>query len=478
MGFDSDRLVSLCARQVSIESLESFLHVSPYDESFKRRVFTADSNQIDLACQSASEFMKAVRVKQVTSEKMLVALRSVAHHIKTNAYDYASIECRWTSRAYQELFNDSIPKACETILWFCQQQQEDALRANIYPDHSYVDYVRDPIGVIAAVTPWNDPLVAFSWKVVPALLSGNAVIWKPSEYCCETAYWIVQSLWEAGIERERLQLILGGGETGRNLVQHPLVDGIAFTGSFETALSIAHGNGHTRLKTIHVEAGGKGCAYVNLTNHELLTRDWIGKIAKASFYNQGQICSAPTILLVHERNIATVIDHLKRKAINFHPGNPTILTSQVGGLITKQKKEELLSLISGAVDFIHLTPLDSSPTGFAPTLVLNPLSNSSFIRDELFGPILVIVECRDVYDAVTFINNQSYGLANGIFSSDAMEIEFFSKSTGGGIIHINNWGEDTIGVPFGGVKNSGSGKEKCIDSLNHFTNVKPICRTP
>jgi hypothetical protein len=147
----------------------------------------------------------------------------------------------------------------------------------------------------------------------------------------------------------------------------------------------------------------------------------------------------------------------------------------MGGLISIEKKEELSHLIQSGDECIRIGEPVDIKTGLSPTLVIEPSQESSFIKEELFGPVLAVVSCESALDAANFVNCQTYGLANGIYSSDLQEQRLFATATNSGIIHVNCWGRDPLGVPFGGTRNSGTGKEKCISSLNHFTNIKPIC---
>jgi gamma-glutamyl-gamma-aminobutyraldehyde dehydrogenase len=471
-------LESLCAPGIpkSAYGLEQ-THTSPYDSMFKRLVIEADDGLVEAACDRAMEYMQAQRLAIVDRHQILRPLLGLVDNIRRNAQWLAQTEARWTSRCIRELMDDSLPKACETMEWFCRAQEQDQLRTESLPRLPGVSYARDPVGVVAAITPWNDPLVTFAWKVVPPLLSGNCVIWKPSEYCPETARWIVEQLYGLGLPPERLQVVLGGPVVGATLAKQP-VDGISFTGSFRTALHLSGYSQSNRLRSLHLESGGKGCVYLQPQTDIGILTQWAKSIAKASFYNQGQICSAPAVLLTPASQVEAIVAIFQNIAGSFAPSDPTNPDSRMGGLVSQRKKEQLEALLSSRVEVIRLTDAQASPTGFQPTLVVQPPRDSTFVQDELFGPILTLLPCESAIEAAAFINRQSYGLANGIYSLDRNEQSLFTQSAHSGILHVNCWGTDPVGVPFGGTRNSGDGKEKCIDTLNHFTNVKPICHAP
>jgi acyl-CoA reductase-like NAD-dependent aldehyde dehydrogenase len=467
-------LKSLTVKKAPIENLDGFIRTNSYDPFFKIKVEFASDNTIKHALRAARIYINKNFEFELPNPAIIEILKKLSRCIELEKDLLAEVDARWTSRSWKELNYFSIPKAVETINWFSSNSSKIFKRQINHIDIDGISSRIDPLGVIVVITPWNDPLVAFSWKVIPPLLAGNCVIWKPSENCIESAYWVVKKMYELGLPRERLQLILGDSKVGKKLIEAK-IDGIAFTGSSKTAKIIASSAYKNKLVKLHMEAGGKGCAILDVDSVGNYLEKYIYDICTASFSNQGQICSAPTILFVPKNRLDIVIQHFKSLAKSFGPDNPLDREKNIGGLISAKKKIQLEKILK-KYNAIKLTNSSDSKHGFDPTLVICPDKHSEIITKELFGPIIAILPYIKIDDAIKFINDQDYGLANGIYSHSKGAIDIFSKKTYSGILHINSWGQDPVGVPFGGIKNSGFGKEKCAETLLYFTNFKTICQ--
>lgn len=473
----SGYLESLCAFPLDGRSEgQHVTHHCIYDAGFTRDVHYASDEVVVEAVDVASNFMAKERFRGFDQAEVVRPLMGLSQDILAVAHDLADIEARWTSRSWHELATASLPKASETIQWYCAVAPHALGRFEGLPVNPNFEYREDPLGVVAAITPWNDPLVAFSWKVVPALLAGNCVVWKPSEHCPETAHWVVGRLHALGLPKERLQLLLGGREVGEALVRAP-IQAVSFTGSSRTARRIASLANETKLVKMHIEAGGKGCAVIGVNEPDAALKQYAEILCDAAFSNQGQICSAPTLVFSPGGQMDRLIEFIQAAAIGYAPGDPTNRSSRIGGLISREKRQSLQSMLeSAAVHSIALTHSADEHHGFDPTLVIAPPQEDRLVKEELFGPIIGLLNYRELDEAISFINRQEYGLANGLFSSDHAIQRRFSRAAMGGILHINSWGTDPVGVPFGGTRNSGFGKEKSLESIGFFTTLKPVCR--
>jgi acyl-CoA reductase-like NAD-dependent aldehyde dehydrogenase len=453
------------------------VRTSAYDRNFHREIAYADRATIDQAVETARRFALAYFGAPLPDSTSIEILRKLTGELRQHIAWLAEVEACWTSRSWTELHHHSIPKSIETIQWFCDNAQTAFSSVDKLPDIPGIEYKVDPIGVVAAITPWNDPLVAFSWKVVPPLIAGNCVIWKPSENCLETAYWVVAKMHELGLPKEKLQLIVGDGSAG-DLLAASKVNGLTFTGSTKTAQTIAGTVYRKSLPKLHMEAGGKGCALLDADGTAEQLDRHVEDLCEAAFFNQGQICSAPTVVFVRESRLDSVVDAFKRKAQRYSPGNPLDKTQRTGGLISREKRENLEQLLRGSVDgeVVRLTSTSDGLHGLDPSLVVFPSEKSHFVRHELFGPIITLQPYSCFESFIGFINEQQYGLANGIYTSSKSVADAFKSRASGGILHINSWGRDPVGVPFGGIRDSGFGKEKCLDTILYFANLKPICQ--
>lgn len=437
-----------------------------WNYSYSEDTFNSIRNKIN----SANAYFKYK--SRADSEKTYDALARLSEYLKNHSEFIAKTDARWTSRSIYELNTYGIKKATETIDFFLQEYRlgiNDQL-LNIKGYRS----IRIGVGLVAAITPWNDPMVAFAWKVVPALLSGNAVVWKPSENCIESAVILVGELYANGVKENQLQLVLGGVEQGRALVAGG-IDGLSFTGSVKTSLSI-QGNIGKIIKS-NIEAGGKGHLVISDSIEPDQLRNICTEIVHESYSNQGQICSAPTVIHVSNKLKDDLINLFMQLSKKYIPGNPLDPSQIVGQLISKNKAMALGGIVkSNSRNLVMGGELIHSH-GITPTLIQGVDRDNPLIKNELFGPIVTLLNYSDINSSINIINSSNFGLANGIYSNDIGECRMFSEDCNSGILHINSWGKDSVGVPFGGIKDSGNSKEKCLDSLKNFTYEKIVCET-
>lgn len=391
----------------------------------------------------------------------------------------ALMDCVQTGRSLQNFLEHSIPKGIEALRWFAElsDKTEDRSISEGHVSHNLTVIRREPLGVIAAIIPWNDPLVVFMWKVAPALICGNAVIVKPSEYASYSLALAVKLAHEAGIPKGQLQLLTGESSTGSLLVRDPDIAGISFTGSSETGRWIASEASRNQLKRISLECGGKSAFLVsNLCKNIEAAATCL---AKNAFYNQGQICSAPTRAYVHSNVFDHFIERLKDEAAQYAPTHPLNGATKVGYMIHRDAVNRVNQAISNASKRGHrpiLTAQSINPDRcIYPSIFVDVPEDDELASQELFGPVLIVNCINSVAEGVARANNSRYGLAAGIWTDDLEEAMSVSASLEAGIVHINSYGEDGNHVPFGGTKDSGIGKEKCIDTLSSYSQIKSVC---
>jgi acyl-CoA reductase-like NAD-dependent aldehyde dehydrogenase len=421
-----------------------------------------------------TKFSKANRYfkqrNKLWPEQTKKALNLLTQYIVNNDERLAIIDAHWTSRSIYELRSYGLKKAVETIKFFLDKYDEES-DVHVNTNYNYTS-IRSGIGVVAAITPWNDPMVAFAWKVVPALLAGNAVIWKPSENCIESAILIVQQLYSFGIQEDQLQIVLGGAKQGADLVSCR-VDGLSFTGSTKTSIAIQRRIG--RMIKSNIEAGGKGHVVISESVELHQLKFICTELIHEAYSNQGQICSAPTVVHVPLRLKRDLVDLFRLHSNDYFPGNPLKPTQRIGQLISKPKSIQLNKIIKRNKQNLIMGGQLIAEQGISPTLLDIKDSNNPILRQELFGPILCLMNYQSINSVIEMINSSSYGLANGIYTNNIDECNLFSQECDSGIMHINSWGKDGVGVPFGGIKESGNSKEKCTSSLKTFTYEKVLC---
>jgi 4-guanidinobutyraldehyde dehydrogenase/NAD-dependent aldehyde dehydrogenase len=416
----------------------------------------------------------------VTKQERGRTLLRWASLIEHNAKQLATINCLETGRSLKSLEKDSIPKAVDALRWFAELIDKIDDRSVISGRYgsNFALIHREPLGVIAVILPWNDPLVTFVWKVGPALAMGNAVIVKPSEHATQVISQALLLAYKAGVPRAQVQMLTGNGNVGRLLVEQPDVSKIAFTGSTKTAAEIGFEAHRIGLKRLSFECGGKGAFVFGESGRN--PAEFAKVVANGIFYNQGQTCSAPSIVHVPRSMLTKISEYLCEESLKYLPQHP-FSHGCVGLMISRSvvaRTKEALSQLSKDMfirpsNELRIEP-EFSEWAMIPT-VLTGLPESHYFWDtELFAPVLLIRAYDDVMEAVAKANSSKFGLASGVWSQDIDECMEIARKLQSGNVHINSWGNDPNQVPFGGIKNSGSGREKSIDTMNDYSYIKSI----
>lgn len=384
-----------------------------------------------------------------------------------------------TGRSLANFNENSLPKSIAALRWFAELIDKIEDRSIVDGQQaSYLSIIRrEAIGCVVAVLPWNDPLVVFLWKVAPALVCGNSVIVKSSEYAHHALVMAVRLAHQAGIPEAQLQLLTGDKDTGALLVTHSDVDAISFTGSTATGKWIASEASKQRIKRVSLECGGKSAFLVS--NHTNKLTDAAVCLAHNVFYNQGQICSAPTRAYVHTAVYDEFLELLQERSLRWRPSHPIDDAGIVGHMIQTEAVKRVNLAIKEAGSRGHFPvftgEVDESEYSIHPTIFTNIPEQDPLSCKELFGPVLIINRVDSVDTAVMRANDTNYGLAAGIWSDDLDEVMRVTSEIESGTVHVNSFGEDGNQIPFGGIKDSGQGKEKSIDTLSSYSFTKSIC---
>ncbi|RAH39070.1 aldehyde dehydrogenase [Halomonas sp. SL1] len=343
--------------------------------------------------------------------------------------------------------------------------------------------LREPLGVVASIVPWNFPLMMTAWKIGPALAAGNSVILKPSEKSPLSALRLASLAREAGLPCGVFQVLPGFGHTvGKALALSMDVDCLAFTGSTGVGKQLMQYAGQSNLKKVFLECGGKS---PNLVFADCKDLDRVAEhAAGAIFHNQGEVCIAGSRLLVENSIREAFVDKVLAAAERMQPGDPLDPDSFMGAMVDQAQYERVLDYIRRGVAEGATLRAGGEATAiegkglFIPPTVFDGVTDAMAIgREEIFGPVLAVFGFDDEDEAVRLANDSDYGLAAGLWSQDIDRIMRVTRRLRSGQVFVNNWADMDQTVPFGGVKQSGNGRDKSHHSLEEYSDLKSVWMT-
>ncbi|WP_455357002.1 aldehyde dehydrogenase family protein [Streptomyces sp. SYSU K217416] len=340
--------------------------------------------------------------------------------------------------------------------------------------HAYT--LREPVGVVGQIIPWNGPLLMAAWKLAPALAAGNTVVLKPAEETPLSAIRLGELLIQAGVPAGVVNIVPGFGETaGAHMAQHPGIDKIAFTGSTEVGKAIVRAS-VGNLKRVSLELGGKS---PNIIFSDADIDAAIDGAALGAFFNQGEVCSAGSRLYVQQSQFDRVVEALASYASGIKVGYGLDAESQMGPLISKEHQDrvgrylELTGDCGGEV--LAGGKLMEGPGFFVqPSVIARPNADHRLVREEIFGPVVTALPFDDIDDLAEKANDTVYGLAAGIWTNDISKAHRLAKRLKAGTVHVNTYHVFAAETPFGGYKQSGWGREKGDEVLEQYLETKSV----
>ena len=441
-------------------------------------IAACDKADIDLAVQAAQAAFPVWAAKSPLERKEIM-LR-LADLMEKHLEELALLDAYETGRAYQNYRDDSVPKAIEALRYFAEAIDK-AYDAAIPSRKSEFGLVRRvPLGVIGAITPWNDPLVVDTWKYAPALLMGNTVVMKPAEQSSLSLIRLAGLAMEAGVPAGVFNVVPGYGETaGKALALHPAVRGIFFTGSSEVGKLMLQYSGQSNMKKVGLECGGKGPYIVSDKCRHI--KEAAEVLAANMFYNQGQICSAPSRVIVDKNVYDEFLPALYKAAEAYVPGDPFDDENRVGCVVSREQYEKVQSYIKLAQEkgatvwqAQGVKPHHEKACCVQPTVITGVTNTDQVAREEIFGPVVVVLVAEDITEAVAIANDTEYGLAGAVWTDDFDEACEAARQIETGLVHINSYGNDDNSAPFGGVKQSGLGKDKSAYAFDEYSDLQTI----
>ena len=432
-------------------------------------ITTASDGDIDLAVGKAREAFDQGRWCRLHPSERKDILIKLCKLLTRNQKELAVMESLESGKPIRDCVQIDLPETIHTIKWHAELIDKIYDQTTPSGDNALSIITREPIGVAAAILPWNFPLLMLAWKIGPALAAGCSVIVKPAEQTSLTALRVAELATEAGVPRGVLQVLPGTGPAvGEKLGRHRDIDMVSFTGSTETGRLFLKYSSESNLKKVVLECGGKNPAVVfsDAENLDLVAEH----IVNGAFWNMGENCSAISRLIVHKEIKSDLLKKILERLRDWKTGDPLDPQNHLGALIDKEHCKKVASyLTEGAIVGGQIEGCFVVPTIYETTL------DNKKAKEEIFGPILSVLEVQTNEEAIFFANNTEYGLSASIFSANARNALRAARELRAGTVTVNSYGEGDITTPFGGYKQSGfGGRDNGIHAHEQYCEIKTI----
>lgn len=459
-----------------------FESINPFNQEVITTCARAGKTDVDRAVKAAREAFDNGPWPTMSREERAGFIKAISDKINENSKLLTELEVMDSGATLRKAKEDIYLSArnLNSFSKLALTDLNETLDAASKPGFSKNLLFREPLGVVAAITPWNFPLKMAIWKLGPALAAGCTVILKPSQETSLTAMELANLIHAAGLPKGVVNIISGyGSEVGPALTSHPMVDKIAFTGSTPVGQQIMQSAAGT-LKKVTLECGGKSA---NIVLDDADMEMAVAGALYAIFYHQGQCCEAGTRLLLPETKADEFVAKMVEKTRRMKVGDPMQMSTDIGPLVSKKQQDVVLGYINkGKAEGASLLVgggVPSSPEcakGFfvEPTIFDNVSNKSTIAQEEIFGPVLTVIRYKDEADAVRMANDSIFGLAGGVWSKDPERAMRVARKLRAGTVWINEWHLLNERAPFGGYKQSGIGREFGIDGLKEYTEAKHV----
>ena len=454
---------------------KTFETVNPATGVVLGTVAACGPEDVDFAVTKARESFEDGRWSRLHPGARKDVLVRLAKLMERNARELAVMESLDSGKTIYDCESVDIPEAAHVIKW--HGELIDKIYDQVAPasnDHMAM-VVREPVGVVGLVLPWNFPLLMLAWKIGPALAAGCSVVVKPAAETSLTALRLAELAAEAGLPRGVLNIVTGSGaEVGEPLGRHPDVDMVSFTGSTVTGRRFLHYSADSNLKEVVLELGGKNPCIV-LDDAEDLDAV-AAHVVNGAFWNMGQNCSAASRLIVQRGVKDRLIEKVREHAREWVVGDPLDPEVRVGALISKVHFAKVSGYLKTAKGETVLMGGKVVAEGFIePTVVEVADRASPLLREEIFGPILTVAAVASFEEAIALANDTEYGLAASIFTANGKRALRGARMLRAGTVTVNSFGEGDISTPFGGYKQSGfGGRDNSIHAHDQYTQLKTI----
>lgn len=463
---------------VPAASGRSFASVSPVDGRYLADVACCGEEDVNRAVTAARRaFVDGRWSARAPAERKRV-LRRFADLIRAHRDELALTETLDMGKTIADSTSIDVRAVSNCFDWY--GEAIDKIYDEIAPTagDTLAMVTREPLGVVAAVVPWNFPMLMAAWKVAPALATGNSVVLKPAERSSLSALRLAELALEAGVPPGVFNVVTGlGPEVGRALGLHMDVDGLFFTGSTEVGKRFMEYSAQSNLKKLGLELGGKS---PNIILASYADSEHAARVSAGSaFFNQGEMCTCPSRLIVERAVHDRVVETLVEVAKDFVPGDPLDPATSMGALVDENHTARVLgfadiareggaSLATGGAR----VRTESGGCYVEPTIFDGVTNDMRVAREEIFGPMLSVITVDNVAEAVQVANDTAYGLASAVWTDDLSTAHWVSKAIRAGLVYVNCYDCDDMTTPFGGYKQSGIGRDKSLHALDKYVELK------
>jgi len=458
---------------------QKFENINPATGKTLCSVAKCNYKDVDLAVKASRKAFESGIWSRTSPEFRKDILLKFAELLRQHGEDNSVLECVDTGKLIGDCIDEVANDAPMHFQWY--GELIDKVFGKVGPTDPSITslIVKEPIGVVAGVVPWNFPLMMAVWKAAPALAAGCSVIIKPAEDTPLTAIRVAQIAKEAGIPDGVFNVVPGFGDVGEALGRHNDVDAVSFTGSTEVGGYFMKYSGESNLKTVGLEMGGKS-PFIVLGDAKI-TDDLINNAINSAFWNGGQNCSANMRQIIHSKVKEEFLDKVLKKVKNIKVGDPLDPETNMGSMISEKHLATVDGFIQKGIDegasLLYGGVSGNDQKGFfaKPTLFDNLKENMTIAQDEIFGPVLGVLSVNSTEEALKMAKNSRYGLHASVFTQDINEAFHMAKSLPCGTVSVNTFSEGDIKTPFGGYKQSGSlSRDQGTEALNQYLQTKTI----
>ena len=468
----------IAGQRIAAQDGQTFACISPLDGRTLTQVARGQAADIDAAVAAARHAFDDGRWAHKPPAVRKKILLRFAEKILAAREELALLETLDMGKPVQHSLAVDVASAARTISWYAEAV--DKIYDEVAPTarNALALITREAMGVIGVVVPWNYPMIMAAWKLGPALAAGNSVVLKPSEKSPLTALRMAELAIDAGLPEGVFNVVPGyGHEAGEALALHMDVDAIGFTGSTRVGRKMLEYAGRSNLKRVYNELGGKS-AFVVFDDFSDVKRA-ATTVAGSMFFNQGESCNAPSRVFVHERIADEFVAVVAGEAPKYQPGDPLSGSAAMGAIVDDTQLRSVLGYIEaghgeGAKIVAGGQQVRRDSGGFfvEPTVFDGVTNRMRIAREEIFGPVLSVIRFKTEAEAIALANDSPYGLQASVWSDNVNRAHRVARALKAGTVHVNQYDEDDITVPFGGYKQSGNGRDKSLHAFDKYTELK------